>query len=89
MRSIFTYLNKDNTGIMFEFLDSISYQNEEYVVLLPYEDTPEAGEAIILRVQPNENSPIGESYVGVESEDTMNAVIDIFREKFKDEFEFV
>ena len=72
----------------FEFLDLIVYEDEEYVVLLPIEESDEAGEVVILKLEETENDD-EESYVSVDDEDTLMAVFNIFRDKFKDEFNFV
>lgn len=82
-------LNDENgEEVEFEFLDLIEYNSEEYVILLPTEETEEAGEVVILKVEQTENED-EESYVGVEDEDELNAVFEIFKEKFKDEFNFI
>lgn len=72
----------------FEFLDLIVYENEEYVVLLPIEESDEAGEVVILKLDETENDD-EESYVSVDDDDTLMAVFNIFKDKFKDEFNFV
>ena len=78
--------------VKFEFLDLVELGEEEYVVLLPVtvEGEEEEGEVVILRIEDNddENSD-EESYVSVEDEDVLNKVFDIFKEKFKDDFDFV
>ena len=82
-------LNDENGNeVQFEFLDLIEYNNEEYVILLPLEETEEAGEVVILKVE-NTESEDEESYVGVEDEEELNAVFAIFKDKFKDEFNFI
>ena len=50
------------------------------------DDTP--GEVVILEVEDDENAEL-ESYNSVEDMDVLNAVFEIFKEKFKDEFNFV
>lgn len=70
----------------FEFLDLVEYQGEEYVVLLPCNEQENTGEVVILMIE--ETTDDMESYVSVESEDVLNAVFNIFREKFKDTFNF-
>ena len=70
----------------FEFLDLVAYQGGEYVILLPWNDPDH--EVVILAIEDSEDSE-QESYVSVEDEDVLNAVFQIFKEKFKDEFEFV
>lgn len=81
---------KDEVGndVKFEFLDLIEYDGTEYVVLLPVEESDESGEVVILKLEESENED-EESYVGVEDQDVLDAVFAIFRDKFKDEFDFV
>ena len=83
-------LNDENgVEVQFEFLDLIELDDEEYVVLLPVEEDEDAeGEVVILKVEDTENED-EESYVSVEDEDTLNKVFEIFKEKFKDEFNFI
>ncbi len=86
-------LNDENGNeVKFEFLDLVELDDEEYVVLLPVteEGEEEEGEVVILKVEDtdDENSD-EESYVSVEDEDVLNKVFEIFKEKFKDDFDFV
>ena len=81
-------LNDENGDeIEFEFLDLIEYEGEEYVVLLP-NDEDEADEVVILKLE-DTDSEDEESYVGVDDQEILNAVFAIFKDKFKDEFNFV
>lgn len=82
--------DEEGKEVKFEFLDLIEYDNEEYVVLLPVEESDEPGEVVILKVEDNddENSE-EESYVSVEDETVLNTVFEMFKDKFKDEFDFV
>ena len=84
-------LNDENgEETRFEFLDLIELDHEEYVVLLPVEETEEGpGEVVILKVEDTDDGSEEESYVSVESEETLNRVFEIFKDKFKDEFDFV
>ena len=88
MDNIITLNDEDGKEVNFEFLDLIDYNSEEYVILLPAEETEEAGEVVILKVEQSENED-EESYVGVDDEEELNAVFQIFKDKFKDEFNFV
>ena len=72
----------------FEFLDLIEYEGDEYVVLLPVEDTDDADEVVILKVEDTESED-EESYVSFDDDDVLNKVFEIFKEKFKDDFNFV
>lgn len=83
-------LNDENgEEVPFEFLDLIELDGEEYVVLLPVEeDGEDAGEVVILKVEDTESEE-EESYVSVEDEEVLNRVFVMFKEKFKDEFNFI
>ena len=75
----------------FEFLDLIEYEGEEYVVLLPVEEEQnddDAGEVVILKLE-DTDSDDEESYVSVDDEEVLNKVFELFKDKFKDEFNFV
>lgn len=81
--------DEEGNEVQFEFLDLIEYNEEEYVILLPVEDeiSEEPGEVVILKVE--STSEDEESYVSVEDEEVLNNVFEIFKEKFKDEFNFI
>lgn len=81
-------LNDENGNeVLFEFLDLIEYDCEEYVVLLPKDELEDAGEVVILKVDETDSED-EETYTSVEDEETLQAVFNIFREEFKDEFNF-
>ena len=81
--------DEEGKEVQFEFLDLIEYENEEYVVLLPIEESEEeAGEVVILKVE-DTDSEDEESYVSVDDQETLNTVFEMFKEKFKDEFNFI
>lgn len=84
--------DEDGNEVKFEFLDLVELDEEEYVVLLPVseEGEEEEGEVVILKVEDNDDEDSEEeSYVSIEDEETLNKVFEIFKEKFKDDFDFV
>ncbi len=83
--------DEEGNEVKFEFLDLIDLDDEEYVVLLPVteEGEEEEGEVVILKVEDTDDDSDEESYVSIEDEDTLNKVFEIFKEKFKDDFDFV
>ncbi len=83
--------DEEGNEVKFEFLDLIELDDEEYVVLLPIteEGEEEEGEVVILKVEDTEEESEEESYISVEDEEILNKVFDIFKEKFKDDFDFV
>ena len=83
--------DEEGNEVQFEFLDLVELDDEEYVVLLPVTDEGEEdeGEVVILKLEDTDDDSEEESYVGVEDEEILNKVFEIFKEKFKDDFDFV
>ena len=81
--------DEDGNEVNFEFLDLVELDGEEYVILLPTDEAEdEAGEVVILQVE-DTDSDEEESYISVEDEEILNKVFEMFKEKFKDEFDFI
>ena len=89
--NIITLNDENGNEVKFEFLDLVELDNEQYVVLLPVleEGEEDDGEVVILKVEDSDEDSDEESYVSVDDEDTLMQVFNIFKEKFKDEFDFV
>ena len=84
--------DEDGNEVKFEFLDLVELDDEEYVVLLPVteEGEEEEGEVVILKVEDSDDEDSDEeSYVSIEDEEILSKVFEIFKEKFKDDFDFV
>ena len=83
--------DEQGNEVKFEFLDLVELDEEEYVVLLPVSEEGEEdeGEVVILKLEDTDEAAEEESYVGVEDEEILNKVFAIFKEKYKDEFNFV
>ena len=89
--NIITLNDESGAEVKFEFLDLIELEGEQYVVLLPVleEGEEDDGEVVILRVDDSNEENDEESYVSVDDEETLMKVFNIFKDKFKDEFDFV
>lgn len=81
--NLFVLNDEDGNEIKFEFLDLIELESENYVVLYPIEN--ESEEVVILKVQETEGDQ--DEYLSVD-EKTLQAVYAIFKEKFKDVYDF-
>ena len=83
--------NENGEEVKFEFLDLVELDDEQYVVLLPMieGDEEDEGEVVILKVEDTDEESDEESYVSVDDEEILMKVFNIFKEKFKDEFNFV
>ena len=84
--------DEDGNEVKFEFLDLVELDNEEYVVLIPVTEDgeEEEGEVVILKIEDSDDEDSDEeSYVSIDDEEVLNKVFEIFKEKFKDDFDFV
>ena len=78
--SILTLTDEEGNEARFEYMDFIDYEGKEYLVLLPEDE--ESDEIVILEVEPVDEE--NENYLAVEDEAVLDAVYQIFKEKFKD-----
>jgi uncharacterized protein YrzB (UPF0473 family) len=78
--NLLSLTDENGQETVFEYLDVIEYQGKEYLILLPAED--ENGEVVILEIEPVDEE--NENYLSVNDDTLLNAVYDIFKEKYKD-----
>lgn len=81
---IIVLTNDLGEDVEFFFLDCIELRGEEYIALI--ENNDEADEITILKIESVDDEH--ENYVGIEDEDLLMEVFDIFKERHKDEFDF-
>ena len=82
--SILSLTDENGEEVEFEYLDCIEFQGKEYLVLIPVES--EESEIVILEVEPVDEET--ENYLSVQDEGILNAVYEIFKEKFQDTLDF-
>ena len=82
--STLTLTDENGEEMEFEYLDCIEYEGKEYLVLIPAEE--DAEELVILEVEPVDEE--NENYLAVEDEAVLNAVYEIFKERYKDVLTF-
>ena len=80
--SVLTLTDENGVDTNFEYLDCIEYNGVEYLVLMP----EASNEIVILEVEPVDEE--NENYLAVDSEDILDAVYDIFKERYKDVLQF-
>lgn len=78
--SLLTLTDENGEEMVFEYLDCIEYQDKEYLVLIPADE--DSNDIVILEIEPVDEET--ENYIPVESEETLNAVYEIFKDRFKD-----
>lgn len=82
--NILTLTDEHGNDIDFEYLDVIEYQGKEYMFLMPVEE--ESAEIVILEIEPVDEE--NENYLAVEDEQILQAVYEIFKERYKDVLTF-
>ncbi len=83
--SIVTLTDDEGNDVEFEFLDLVSYEKKDYVVLLPLEsDDDEEDGVLILEVVKGKE----ETYLDVEDEDILEKVFALFRERYDGDYDF-
>ena len=80
--SILTLTDENGEETQFEYLDCIEYEGKEYLILLPVDED----QVVILEIEPVDEE--NENYIAVESEDTLDAVYEIFKARYKDVLNF-
>ena len=83
-QELISLTDEEGNEVEFELIDSVDYENKEYLILLPPDD--EASEVVILEVEPHADG--SESFLTVQDVDVLNAVYEIFKDRFKDIFTF-
>lgn len=82
---IIVLMDDDGNELEFIYVDTFEYMDNEYAVLLPVdENNPDIA---ILKVEETDDPEMVE-YVPVESEEALDAVFELFKEAYKDEFDF-
>lgn len=82
--NIITLTDENGVDTDFEYLDVIEYQGSEYLILMPADE--ESSEIVILLIEPVDEET--ENYLAVESEETLEAVYELFKERYKDILSF-
>lgn len=84
LTNILMLTDENGEDVEFEYLDCIEYEGKEYLVLMPNEEG--AAEIVILEVEPIDDE--NENYLSVSDEKILNAVYDIFKDRYKDVLTF-
>ena len=82
--NILTLTDENGNETAFEYLDVIEYKGEEYLILMPAEEGSD--EIVILQIEPVDEE--NENYLAIDDEETLIAVYEIFKERYKDVLTF-
>ncbi|MCI8632264.1 MAG: DUF1292 domain-containing protein [Lachnospiraceae bacterium] len=88
MNSIISLTDEQGNEVQFELLDVVPYNGNEYIAIVPAEEEDEEGDMVQLyRIVPDEDGET-ETYVGLESEEELDAVYSEFQKRNADFFDF-
>ena len=78
---------EDDLGneVEFEYLDVIEYEGVEYLYLIPA-DEEDGDDVVILKITSIDDET--ESFEGIEDEELLETLFELFKNKWKDEFNF-
>lgn len=83
--SIVTLTDDEGNDVEFEFLDLVSYDQKDYVVLLPLEEDEAAEEGVlILEVVKGQE----ETYLDVDDDEILEKVFALFKERYDGDYDF-
>lgn len=80
---------EENKEIPCEWLDSVEYEGSQYAVVLPQDS--EDGTVLIMEMIPDDDSDEEEAWLfnGIEDQNVLDAVYEIFKKNNSDEFDFM
>ena len=81
---IFTLEDDLGNETEFELLDVINYKNDEYAVLI--ENVEDVEDLTILKIDSYDDQE--EVYTGIDDDDLVKKIFDIFKTKHPDEFDY-
>lgn len=81
--SVLTLTDENGEDMEFYYLDCIEYEGKEYLALNPCD---EENTIVFLEVEPVDEE--NENYLSVLDEDVLDAVYNIFKERFADVLDF-
>ena len=84
--------DEDGKDTMFEFLDLIKYEDNEFIYWAlsesDNEEIEDEGHVVILRLD-EETEDGGETYSSVDDDSIIEAVYNIFKDKWKNKYNFI
>ena len=86
--SIIALTAEQGNEVEFELLDVVPYNGQEYIAIIPVaEDDEESQMVQLYRIFPDEDGE-SETYMGLESEEELDAVYDEFQKRNAELFNF-
>lgn len=84
---VFVLHDEDGNEERFELLDTVEYDGRDFAVLLPIPEVGEPNEELlyVLEIVEDLDDPEYDNYVGIEDDETIDAVFEIFKKQYFEE----
>lgn len=83
--NIIVLVDENNEEIEFEYLDTVEYQELEYVILTPVSEEEDDDDELNVVIFKIEHMDEEDSFVVVEDQTELESVFDIFKERYDSE----
>ena len=82
--NIMTLIDEDGNQQQFEMIDTVQYDGRDFAVLLPYSEDEESENEMlyVLEIVEDLDDPEYDNYIGIEDDETIDAVFEIFKKRY-------
>ncbi len=85
--NILILTDEDGNRERYEMIDTVSYDNRDFAILLPIPEVGEPNEEMlyVLEIVEDLDDPEYDNYIGIEDDETIDAVFEIFKKQYFEE----
>ncbi|MBQ6862873.1 MAG: DUF1292 domain-containing protein [Clostridia bacterium] len=82
--NVIVLTDEDGKVERFEFIDTVSYEGRDFAILLPLPEEGEPNEELlfVLEIVEDLDDPEYDNYIGIEDDETIDAVFEIFKKNY-------
>lgn len=85
--NVMILVDEDGNKERYEIIDTVVYDNRDFAILLPIPEVGEPNEEMlyVLEIVEDLDDPEYDNYVGIEDDETIDAVFEIFKKQYFEE----
>ena len=82
--NIMILVDEEGNREKFEIIDTVAYDNRDFAILLPIPEVGEPNEEMlyVLEIVEDLDDPEYDNYVGIEDDETIDAVFEVFKKQY-------
>ncbi len=82
--NIIVLTDEDGNAERYEFIDTVAYEGRDFAILLPLPEVGEPNEELlfVLEIVEDLDDPEFDNYIGIEDDETIDAVFEIFKKNY-------